>query len=91
MRARVNVKIFGLVQGVFFRAHTKDKARELGLAGWVRNSPDGSVECVAEGERGALEKFLAWCRTGPPSSRVERVEEQWLEFRGEFSSFDVRY
>ncbi len=91
MKARVHVKIFGLVQGVFFRAHTSDKARELGLVGWVRNAPDGSVECVAEGEREALEKFLAWCGTGSPSSRVERVEHEWLEFKGEFQAFGVRY
>lgn len=64
----------GFVQGVAFRHHTKVRARELGLAGWVRNLPDGSVEVWAEGEVGALAELGRWLRTGPPAARVDGVE-----------------
>lgn len=62
------------MQGVGFRHHTKVRARELGLAGWVRNLPDGSVEVWAEGEPGAVVELDRWLRTGPPAARVEQCE-----------------
>jgi acylphosphatase len=62
------------VQGVFYRQSTAMEAARLGLAGTVRNVADGSVEVVAEGERGAVEALVAWCGRGPPSARVEGVE-----------------
>lgn len=62
------------MQGVGFRHHTKVLARHLGLAGWVRNLPDGSVEVWAEGDVPALEELARWLRTGPPGARVEHVE-----------------
>jgi acylphosphatase len=74
---RATLVISGLVQGVFYRQSAVDEARSLGLDGWVRNLPDGSVEAEAEGERAAVEAFVAWCRRGPPSARVDRVEETW--------------
>lgn len=64
----------GLVQGVAFRHHTKVRARELGLAGWVRNLPDGTVEVWAEGEADALDELHRWLRIGPPAARVAGVE-----------------
>lgn len=63
----------GRVQGVYYRASAADHARGLGLGGWVRNLPDGAVEAVAEGEREAIERFVAWCRTGPPLARVKEL------------------
>lgn len=72
MRRRVVVQ--GRVQGVWFRAATEEQARALGLAGWVRNRGDGSVEAVFEGAAEAVEAALRWCRRGPPLARVERVE-----------------
>lgn len=64
----------GRVQGVGFRWHTRSEALALGLAGWVRNLPDGRVEAWVEGEPAALERFLAWIRRGPPAARVEALE-----------------
>jgi len=69
-----HVWVRGTVQGVAFRWHTKERARELGLAGWVRNLPDGRVEAWIEGEVPAVEEMLAWLRRGPPSARVAGVE-----------------
>jgi acylphosphatase len=85
--ARVHLRIYGQVQGVFFRASTESEARRLGVTGWVRNRPDGSVEAVAEGPKADLENLLAWCRHGPPRAQVDRVEVEWGEATGEFSGF----
>jgi acylphosphatase len=64
----------GVVQGVGFRWYTKSRARELGVAGWVRNLPDGSVEVWAEGAATAVADLLRWLERGPPAARVETVE-----------------
>jgi len=67
--------IHGRVQGVFFRDSTRQKAVELGIGGWVRNCPDGTVEAMARGDEAALVELERWFREGGPSSaRVERVE-----------------
>ena len=87
---RIHLKIAGRVQGVFYRASVCERAHNLGLAGWVRNRPDGRVELVAEGPREALESLLAWCRKGPPLARVESVETDWGAPAGEISPFEVR-
>jgi acylphosphatase len=86
------MKIFGIVQGVFFRAGTQDTVHRIhGITGWVRNLPDGSVECVAEGEKEKLQKLLDWCNHGPAGAEVERVEEKWEEYIGEFVGFEIKY
>lgn len=85
----VDIKIFGLVQGVFFRQSAKVEAGKLGLVGWVRNDPDGSVEAAAVGSRDKLDQFIAWCKKGPEAAKVERVEISWNETRDRFSSFDI--
>ncbi len=90
MEKRVHLYVSGRVQGVFFRAHTRDLARRLGLTGFVRNLPDGRVEIVAEGEEEKLQKLIAFARQGPPLAHVTGVEEQWEPARGEFSDFSVR-
>ncbi len=87
---RIHIQIQGRVQGVFFRASSREKAKDLGLSGWVRNRPDRQVEIVAEGTREALEALLAWCRTGPPLAHVKSVETEWSGSTGEYSSFEVR-
>ena len=69
-----HVRVTGRVQGVFFRQSTSDRARELGIAGWVRNCPDGSVEAHVEGEEQAVQSMLDWLHQGPPAARVESVE-----------------
>ena len=90
MRERLEVTVSGRVQGVWFRAATRDQARRLGLSGWVRNLPGGEVQAVFEGERDALESVLSWCRTGPPLAAVARVEAAWGAAAGEFEGFSVR-
>jgi acylphosphatase len=77
------VFIRGRVQGVFFRADLCDRARSLGLAGWARNNPDGSVEAVLEGEDERVGLALSWCERGPAGARVEDVEVAWEEPREE--------
>ncbi|MEZ5013724.1 MAG: acylphosphatase [Chitinophagales bacterium] len=68
-----HILIQGKVQGVFFRASAHQYARDLGLTGWVRNTAQGDVECMACGNAGAMEKFIDWCNTGPPAAAVEKV------------------
>jgi acylphosphatase len=69
----VHLVIKGKVQGVFFRASTKDKANELGINGWVKNMPDGNVEILATGNKDQLENFIEWCRRGPKQAKVSDV------------------
>jgi acylphosphatase len=82
MVRHVNIRVVGRVQGVFFRATAKDVARSLGLCGFARNEPDGSVYIEAEGESERIDKFLAWCRLGPPRAAVSNVEITDGETRG---------
>lgn len=78
----------GRVQGVFFRDTCRREAERAGVAGWVRNEPDGSVGAVFEGPVAAVEQLVAWCHAGPPHARVERVEV--METRPDGSTtFDV--
>lgn len=88
---RAQLKITGRVQGVFYRANTVERARQLDLAGWVRNLPDGGVEAVAEGPRSRVEQLVAWCRQGPPKARVASVDAEWQPATGEFDAFEVRH
>jgi len=88
---RAYVRVYGRVQGVFFRANTRERARELGLTGYVRNMPDGSVEAVIEGEKDRVDELISWMHIGPPLARVDRVEVEYQEYRGEFRDFTVRY
>lgn len=88
---RLHLFISGRVQGVFFRASTRDMARSLGLTGWVRNLADGRVECLLEGEERALVRMLEWCRTGPPGAAPDGLEPTWGEYRGDFRDFRITY
>jgi acylphosphatase len=90
-QARLHIQVYGIVQGVFFRSSTEEKASSLGLTGWVKNRKDGSVEILAEGERSDLEALLSWCEKGPEGSKVDKVEHSWDEFKGEFHSFYITY
>jgi len=88
-RVRAQVVVSGRVQGVFYRASAQEEALQLGLAGEIGNLPDGSVEAIVEGDRAAVDDFIAWCKRGPPSARVEHVEVKLSEPRGEFRTFTV--
>ena len=69
----MHVLIKGKVQGVFYRATAKKVADTFGLKGWVRNTKEGNVELVITGEENAIDKMLAWCRTGPTDAKVTEV------------------
>jgi len=89
MQVRVHIFIYGEVQGVFFRRTAKSKAEELGIVGWVRNRPDGCVETVAQGSKSGVEKFIAWCKKGPPFAKVEKVEVEWRKSLEAFEDFSI--
>lgn len=75
-QVRRHVVVHGRVQGVFFRAATRDEALIRGVSGWVRNRPDGTVEAVFQGEPQAVAECVAFCRRGPRHARVDRVDVQ---------------
>jgi acylphosphatase len=87
----VRVYITGRVQGVCYRAETRQQACNLGLTGWVKNLPDGQVEILAEGEEQRVRDLISWCRQGPPRSRVDLIEESTEKYTGEFNSFSITY
>jgi acylphosphatase len=90
-KKRAHVFISGWVQGVFFRAETRDLARQLGVTGWVRNLWNGRVEAVFEGEDWAVERLVSWCQRGPRGAEVENVEIAYEDYIGEYETFSLRY
>jgi acylphosphatase len=88
-RVALRARVHGRVQGVFFRDSTRRVAARHGVAGWVANRPDGSVEALLEGTRPAVEAVLAFCREGPRGASVARVEVQPAEPEG-LGGFEVR-
>jgi acylphosphatase len=88
---RVHLIVLGDVHGVGYRFTVIEVARDLGLVGWVKNKPDGSVEIVAEGPREKLENLITWAKKGPPLARVDNVKINWQQAGGEFNRFDVKY
>jgi acylphosphatase len=74
VKAHLNIRVHGLVQGVNFRQAARREALRLGLTGFARNEPDGTVLIEVEGEPAAIEEFVRWCRHGPPAARVDRLE-----------------
>lgn len=87
---QLHTVIHGKVQGVWYRAWTRDTAREMGLTGWVRNLPNGNVESVAVGERDTLDAFIRRLWDGPPLARVTEIESDWSEPDESFTGFTVR-
>ena len=88
-RRRARIVVTGIVQGVAYRQSTVLEAERLGLAGWVRNLPDGRVEALAEGPRERVESLVAWCWRGPPAARVSDVAVSWEEPAGPLAGFSV--
>ena len=84
-----HITVHGRVQGVWFRAGTKEKAEELGLTGWVMNRPNGTVEIHAQGEKSQLENFIVWCRQGTPAAKVISLDIDRSLIQQEFISFDI--
>jgi acylphosphatase len=86
---QVHLFVRGRVQGVYFRASAQREAKRLGLTGWVKNKPDGSVEILAEGEEDTLKELIGWSNRGPSAARVERVDVRWRSFVGDFFDFRI--
>lgn len=85
----VRLKIYGRVQGVFFRRTAKVEADKLGLVGWARNEADGSVGILATGDKAKLKEFIKWCKDGPEMAKVDRIEEDWGDSGRDFESFGI--
>lgn len=90
MLERCHLIVTGHVQGVCYRWHTQRTAARLGLRGWVRNRPDGSVEIVAEGPRADLQQLISWAQHGPEEAEVDEVRSDWSAPTGEFAGFEIR-
>jgi acylphosphatase len=86
----LHLRIHGRVQGVWFRESMRREAERLGVAGWVRNAPVGSVEAVIQGSPEAVDALTAWARSGPPQARVDRIEIEPADTNGQFSGFEKR-
>ncbi len=81
--------IRGLVQGIGYRYYCYRAAKSLGLTGWVKNNPDGSVLVMAEGDRSLVEELIKELKVGPPSAAVTDVDVAWTEYTGRYRNFDV--
>jgi len=90
-KIQIRVSIMGRVQGVCFRAETKKQADRIGLTGWVKNQPDGSVAAVFEGDADGIAQMTDWCHRGPSFSRVDRVEIETENSLSGFTAFDILY
>lgn len=88
--ARLRAVVHGFVQGVGFRYYVMQRARLIGVVGYVRNLTDGSVEVLAEGDRPLLEQLLEALERGPIGSSVSYVDREWLPYRQQFHRFEVR-
>lgn len=85
------VKIFGQVQGVFFRWNTQRVAQGLKIKGYTWNEPDGTVGIIAEGEEDSLKKLIEWCHKGPAGAKVKNVKIIWEKPKREFKNFAIKY
>jgi len=91
VKARAHVFASGRVQGVFFRSETKHNADRHDVKGWVRNSPDGRVEAVFEGEKEAVQTLIDFCKRGPFGASVTNFDLTWENYTGEFDRFKIKY
>ena len=89
MTTRARILVSGRVQGVFYRANARERAQELGIAGYVKNLDDGSVEILAEGDEEKISKLIEWCKKGPRLAKVQNVEAVYDKATGEFSFFEI--
>ena len=87
---RAHVYVSGQVQGVFFRDSTRERAEQLGLAGWVRNLPDGRVEAIFEGPSEKVREIIRWCEEGPSHAEVDDVDAEIEASEGDLEGFEVR-
>jgi acylphosphatase len=85
----IRIKIYGHVQGVFYRMSTKEKAKELNVKGFILNDPDGSVFIEAQGDEKNLSKLIEWCKTGPKHAHIDNVEYQVIPLKKKHRSFMI--
>jgi len=90
-KKRAHLIIHGNVQGVFFRAYLRERAEQHQLTGWAKNTFDGNVEVVLEGEESAVKQVVKWCHSGPSEAEVKKVDEKWEKATGEFQDFSIQY
>jgi acylphosphatase len=90
-KVRAHIFVSGRVQGVYFREKTRKKAQGLGVFGWVRNLSDGRVEAVFEGEKENVEKIIKWSKKGPFWAKVENLEVNREDYKGELENFEIKY
>ncbi len=88
---QIKADIYGKVQGVFFRASTKETADRLGVTGWVKNMADGSVQALFKAPDHVMDQMLEWCRKGPASARVDKLVTQKIQDNTDFTDFKVIY
>ncbi|MEA2055992.1 MAG: acylphosphatase [Candidatus Thermoplasmatota archaeon] len=91
MNTNVFVRISGRVQGVWFRANTKQKAEQLGVTGWIRNTSNGCIEAIFEGDENMVKEMLDWCNHGPAQAKVENVEIKNQPVTNAFDGFAIKY
>lgn len=87
---RRRLRIHGRVQGVFYRASCREEAEARGLAGWVRNLPDGTVEALLQGSEEQVRDMIRWCYVGPPGARVSRIDVNPEEAADDLQGFHIR-
>ena len=90
-KIRVHIFVSGRVQGVWFRENTQKKAQKLRVTGWIKNLVDGRVEAIFEGEREKIEEMIKWVSKGPFLAKVNGLDVEWQEYKGEFENFGIRY
>ena len=88
---RAEINVFGVVQGVGYRFFVIDAARSLGLKGYAKNMPDGSVKVETEGDRGLVEALIVRLKVGPPAAHVKDLRVEWSAFRGDLGVFEIRF
>ena len=86
----LQIKVYGRVQGVFFRSSVKEKAENLGIYGWVKNEPDGTVSIVIQGPENSLKELIKWCYNGIGGARVTKIESEPIEPREKFEKFEIK-
>ena len=91
MKARAHILVSGQVQGVFFRDHTQRWASSLELTGWVKNLRDGRVEALVEGDNESIRDLINKLNQGPSLARVEKIDVNWEDYKGEFKYFQITY
>lgn len=88
---RAHIFLSGRVQNVFFRENTQKKAQSLEITGWVKNLLDGRVEAVFEGKKDKIEEMIKWAKKGPFWAKVNGLQIEWQEYKGEFTNFEIKY